>query len=251
MNTTVEVVDVFKKPYEVWTRRRTSPQEYSDLVLIHRIHPTMAGEVKDRLLEVVSTPRQAAECALKGIADNGLEYHIDSALDSSVEYATLCGMMPSAEPEELHSYKHSFTDSDWAPADAAIKRVGAVMAEGQFLFHGGLWPGSATQFVTTRPFSTSFCPQVALRNAEWSGKAYDSERVDLMVVRLSHAQTKAYAYSRDREKGYEKEVVFESGARLRKVSEAYIADKRVYKPKDYLQVSEKVVPTYLIEVEMC
>ncbi|MGU3847378.1 hypothetical protein ACVZHT_38210, partial [Vibrio diabolicus] len=74
--------------------------------------------------------------------------------------------------------------------DADINSIGKTLSDGQFLFHGGLWFSSCENEVTLRkPFSTSFCPQVALRNAEWRGKAYDQGQIDLLVLRVSNPKT--------------------------------------------------------------
>ncbi|MDG9929042.1 MULTISPECIES: hypothetical protein [unclassified Pseudomonas] len=249
MQRKVGLIDVFTEPYEAWTWRRASQQEALDL-LNHGVHPSQAMEVKDKLIAVVSTPVEAASRMLDARVDNGLEHHVDAALYSSAEYQTLQSLMPSDEPPALSAYQGSFTEHDWAPADAAIKSNGVEMADGQFLFHGGLWPSESNTFITTRPFSTSFCPQVALRNAEWRGKAYDSGRVDLMVVRVTRSETKAYAYNLEGDHGNEKEIVFASGAILRRVRESQLADIPVSKVTLQLKTLEKVVPAYLVEVEL-
>jgi hypothetical protein len=124
------------------------------------------------------------------------------------------------------------------------------IAAGQFLFHGGYWANDSSSFTTPRPFSTSFCPQVALRNAEWKGKAYDAGRVDLMVVRVTQPKTKAYAYSRNGNHGNEKEVVFASGAQLTRVSETWVANIPEYKMTSNSRSIEKIVPAYVIEVDI-
>lgn len=250
MQRKVGLIDVFSQPYEVWTRRRNSHQEALDLVLNHGVHPSQALEVNDKRIAVVATAVEAAARLLEERVDNGLERHVEAALDSSAEYQTLRGLMPAVEPPALSAYQGSFTEQDWIPADAAIKSNGVEMAEGQFLFHGGLWSSDSNTFITTRPFSTSFCPQVALRNAEWCGKAYDSDRVDLMVVRVTRSTTKAYAYSLNGDHGNEKEIVFASGAVLRRVRESQLADMPVYKMTPQLATLKKLVPAYLVEVEL-
>lgn len=250
MQRKADLIDVFTEPYEVWTRRRNTQQEALDLVLNHGVHPSQALEMNDKRIAVVATAVEAGARILEARVDNGLERHIEASLDSSAEYQALRGLMPSDEPPALSVYQGSFKERDWAPADAAIKSNGVEMADGQFLFHGGLWPSDSNTFTTTRPFSTSFCPQVALRNAEWRGKAYDSGRVDLMVVRVTGSETKAYAYSLEGDHGNEKEIVFASGAILRRVRESQLADMPVSKVTSQLTTLEKVVPAYLVEVEL-
>jgi len=243
-------VNVFATPYEVWTRRRTTTEEMLDLHKNKGLSLIEAFEVKDKLTEVVSTHTEAAIRMLRVGADNGLERHIDNALDTSAEYRDLRDLMPPDVPEALSSYQGEFSEDNLPLADEAIKAHGVEIAEGQFLFHGGHWPGDRSSFNTSRPFSTSFCPQVALRNAEWKGKAYDAGRVDLMVVRVTQPKTKAYAYSREGNHGNEKEVVFASGAQLTRVRETHIVNITAYKITSDLQQKKKTVPAYLVEVEV-
>jgi hypothetical protein len=250
MGSKAGVVNVFATPYEDWSKRRTTPEEALDLVKNKGLSFIEALQVNDKLIEVVSTHIQAATRMLRQRADNGLEGHIDRALDASAEYRALRDLMPQDVPEALSSYQGEFSGHNWAMADEAIKAHGTEIAEGQFLFHGGHWASDNPTLTTSRPFSTSFCPQVALRNAEWQGKAYDAGRLDLMVVCVTQPKTKAYAYSRDGDHGNEKEVVFASGAELTRVRETHIADIPVSKATSGIQTEETVVPAYVVEVEI-
>lgn len=249
MARTVGVVDVFATPYEKWSDRDTSPQEAVELVK-QGVKPILALKVRDKLLEKVSTHVEAAERMLRVHADNGLEGHIDRALDASTEYSDLRNLMPKQVPQALDEYQGAFSGHDEALADLAIKAFGVEIAEGQVLFHGGKWASESSSFTTSRPFSTSFCPQVALRNAEWRGKAYDAGRVELMVVRVAQPKTKAYAYGREGNHGNEKEVVFASGAQLTRVRETHVRDYPVAKVDGSLRTQKKVVPAYVVEVEI-
>lgn len=151
---------------------------------------------------------------------------------------------------QIMDYQAIFPHHDAALADAALNAVGVEVAEGQLLFHGGAWDSDASTLTTSRPFSTTFCPQVALRNAEWRGKAYDADRVNVMVVRVAKSKTKAYAYSRQGPHGNEKEVVFASGAQLMLVSETHVKGLLVTKIGANLQELKKIVPAYVVEVEI-
>lgn len=250
MKRKIGVVNVFTKPYEHWSKRDAALDEALDLINRHGLHPSKALRVNDKLLDVIATPIEAAAYMLRKRADNGIEFHIDRALDSSSEYRDLQALMPQETPAELSAYQSTFPEYDMAATNAAINAHGAALADGQYLFHGGFWPGDEASFTTSRPFSTSFCPQVALRNADWNGKAYDNGRVDLMVVRVTKPNTKAFAYSRKGDHGHEKEVVFASGARLTRVRETHIADIPVYKVTSGLRTDEKIAPAYITEVEI-
>lgn len=244
------VVDVFANQYEDWSERDTTFEEALDLVKEKGVHPIKALRVKDKLIEAVSTHTQAAARMLRQCVDNGLEGHIDKELNASPEYQALQALMPQEVPKALDSYQGQFSEDDWAKADQAIGSHGVEIAEGQFLFHGGHWASDNQTITTTRPFSTSFCPQVALRNAQWGGKAYDAGRVDLMVVRVTNPKTKAYAYKQEGSHGHEKEVVFASGAELTRVRETYIADILVSKATSGLEAEERFVPACVVEVNI-
>lgn len=237
-------------PYEEWSKRKTTPEEALDLINNRKFRVLEALEVNDKLIDVVSTHTEAATRMLRKRADIGLEFHIDRALDTSAEYRALRDLMPQHVPVALNSYQGEFSEHGLAAADEAIQAHGVKIPEGQFLFHGGHWASNSPTLTTSRPFSTSFCPQVALRNAEWKGKAYDVGRVDLMVVRVTQPKTKAYVYSREGSHGNEKEVVFASGAQLTRVRETHIADFPVSKVTSGVRHVEKVVPAYLVEVEI-
>lgn len=247
---TAGVVNLFATPYEDWSNRKTTGQEALNLVKNEGCSVIEALQVKDRLIEVVSTHNDAAARMLRLRADNGLEGHIDRALDVSAEYRDLLNLMPRDVPDALSSYQGEFSENDWEKADKAIRAHGVELSAGQFLFHGGHWASDIATFTTSRPFSTSFCPQVALRNAEWRGKAYDVGRVDLMVVCVVNPQTEAYAYCREGNHGQEKEVVFASGAQLTRLRETYITDIPVSKMTSNLRQLQMMVPAYVINVEI-
>lgn len=244
------VVNVFATPYEVWTSRKTTNEEVLDLHKNNGLSIFEALEVKDKLTEVISTHAEAATRMLTVRVDSGLESHIENALDTSAEYCDLRDLMPPDVPEALSSYQREFSEDGLALADEAIKAHGVELAEGQLLFHGGHWPSDDAIYITSRPFSTSFCPQVALRNAEWLGKAYEAGRVDLMVVRVTQPKTKAYVYNREGSHGHEKEIVFASGAQLIRGSETHITDITVCRMTSDLHQEEKIVPAYLVEIEI-
>ncbi|MDR6234049.1 hypothetical protein [Pseudomonas oryzihabitans] len=244
------LVNIFNTPYEKWSKRNTTIAERMDLIKNKKIHISEALEIDEHLIEVVSTPFEAASYILRHHSDNGLERHIERSLDADTEYQKMLNLMPQKDPDALRSYQGRFSESDWASADVSINAHGIEMAEGQYLFHGGHWISDFKTLVTSRPFSTSFCPNVALKNAEWRGKAYDAGRVDLMIISVTQPKIKAYAYSREGEHGHEKEVVFASGAQLTHISETYIANLSVSKAISGTDIAKKIVPAYIIEIKL-
>ncbi|MEQ7775684.1 hypothetical protein, partial [Xanthomonas hortorum] len=150
----------------------------------------------------------------------------------------------------LASYQSEYQGHLLREADEAINVHGVAMPEGQFLFHGGVLSGNDRSFTTTRPLSTSFCPQVALRNAEWKGKAFDAGRVELALLRVQGQSHRAFVFGTGGDHSHEKEVVFASGIQLTRASETYVTDVDVVKVTSSLQELRKKVPAYLVEFEI-
>ena len=159
--------------------------------------------------------------------------------------------MPSATPPGLKKYKSSYPSYDPVQVQREINAHGALLPVDQVLFHAGVWPGG-TSLVTDRPLSTSFCPQVALRNADHKGKAYDAGRIDLFVVRIAASSTKAFVYKRKGlDLGHENEVVFAAGATLNLISATRIRENySAGKVGLYAHLDTKKIPVYVLEIDI-
>jgi len=238
------LVTTFPPPYEHWTTRTAT---HAEMMAEYQTTGKMVPFVNDQLIARVTTPLEAANYIANVGADGGLGNHINSVLDSDANYATWRRSMPSSTPIELSKYKKQYPHCNFDQVSDEINSVGLPISPGQFLFHAGIWPGG--QFLSTdRPLSTSFCPQVALRNAEHKGKAYDANRIDLFVVRATASSTKAFAYKRKRiHLGHENEVVFASGANLRLNRSTLIRNNySVWKSNS----PQKQVPIYVLEIDL-
>ena len=211
------IVDVFETPYEIWTYRNATEdegiqhlQEYGRPIF----------QVPDKLEKSISNAYEAAvHMALIG-ADNALENHINNALNSSSNFKIWRQTMPRRTPIQLTNYqrRHIFDNR----VVQEINKIDCILSDGQFLFHGGCWWGNdviGSECITSSPLSTSFCPQIALRNAEWAGKAYDYGVIDLLVLKVTQLYTRVFSYKiKGTDKGHEKEVLFSSGAKLKLIS---------------------------------
>lgn len=222
------VIDVFKKPYEIW-KYRDATQEES--IQNFSAYGYFIDKVPDKLIKKISNAYEAAvHMALVG-ADSALEKHIDDELDANDSFRVWRRSMPSKTPNQLTNYQrqHILNES----ISKVIKEIDCILTEGQFLFHGGCWWGGSigSECTTSSPLSTSFCPQVALRNAEWAGKAYDAGVIDLLVLQVTNPVTRVFSYKiKGTNKGHEKEVLFSSGAKLKLIhSEVVRSDYRVCK----------------------
>lgn len=241
---TLPLVDPYVQPYEAWTTRTPSIEEMQE---IYRQTGKFSPHVNDRLIARVTTGLEAALHIGSVGADNGLGNHINAALDRDSSYVSWRRAMPSATPKGLKDYKSSYPAYDALQVNSEINLHGAFLSPGQVLFHAGVWPGGAS-LITNRPLSTSFCPQVALRNAEHMGKAYDAHRIDLFVLRVTASATKAFVYKRKGlGLGHENEVVFASGASLTLISQTLV---RPDHPVGKAHCATKRVPIYVLEIEL-
>jgi len=181
--------------------------------------------------------------------DNALENFIDSFLDIDMNYKIWGQKMPYVTPKDLFTFQQQYPSYSINKVDFEINKIGFTLSDGQYLFHGGLWNEErGDEFITNKPFSTSFCSQVAFRNAEWNGKAYDANQIDLLVLRVVNPQTNVFAFKRKGTKmGNEKEVLFSSGARLKLRNRIFIKNTKAYKG---FPTKEKMVPIYVLEVDI-
>jgi hypothetical protein len=240
------IVNVFSNPYEAWTTRTATPEEMQEH---YRQHGFFSTVVNDALKARISNHVDAASYMANYGADNGLESFIDSFLDQSPDYKLLRKAMPSRTSKVLFDFQQKYPHFSTVDVDREINNIGCTLSHGQYLFHGGMWPNCASgQIVLKSPFSTSFCPQAALRNAEWQGKAYDANRIDLFVLCAVEPKTNIFAFPRKGTRmGNEKEVLFASGANL-------ILRNRILIRNDYTVgkygFPDKKVPIYVIEVDV-
>ncbi|MFP3433577.1 hypothetical protein SB781_27735 [Paraburkholderia sp. SIMBA_061] len=245
------IVRPFDNPYEAWTSRDATPDEMLASMQAGRFSLT----VDDKLTARVTNERQAAEYMAACGVDNGLEGHIDRALAVDPGFQQWLRAMPGATPFALEAYQHEYPPADFGQVDLAIRNHGVALSPGQLLFHGGHigFPSNGT-LVTARPLSTTFCPQVALRQAEWRGKAYDADLVCLYLLHVIAPDTEAFVFDPNAsDKGHEKEVLFASGTTLNLRAETAVRnDYIVHRLKDMrMEMESKPVTFYVCEVDVC
>lgn len=240
------LVNIFEKPYELWEERNQTHQE-----MMHS--GTLYGRVKVRLEARLANHTDAAIHMLIRVADNQLGWFIKDYLKSSPDYKQMRREMPSKTPASLSDYQRRFQASTFDQVSIDINNYGKVLSDGQYLFHGGFLPiGVGESLITERPFSTSFCPQISLRNAEWAGKAYDAGEVNLLVVRTVNSKTKAFCFRMSgTDKGYELEVLFAAGAKiiLRKKTKINYGNAYKFCPMSHRELKKEIY-FYLVEVDI-
>lgn len=243
------LVDVFKRPYEAWEYRKLSFEEVLARSKELGVHES---SVKTKLISNVQNHFAAASYMLMRGADNALESHVENELNISPDFSKMLGFMPEETPVSIVEYKHSFPSYCLPTVLEDIERFGRKLHEGQTLFHGGFCSlEQGESMLTDKPLSTSFCPQVALRNAEWKGKAYDAGEVHLLVLRITGASPKAFVFPLSGELGNEKEVLIAAHIRMTIMSKTLIRnDYDVCKVDERLDEHRKFVPAYVLEVDV-
>lgn len=180
-----------------------------------------------------------------GIAD-----HIEKELKNGKEFKHWLTKMPSKTPQILSNYQRHYTGNNinFNSINQEILNLGTILPHGQILFHGGHWQVFPTAMVTTRPFATSFCPQVAMREAEHRAKSYDAGYIDLIYIRLDTPKTKAFIFKHNgTTMGHEKEVLFSTGARINFQSRTFLGNH--YSASKY-NYPDKTISTFLVEVTL-
>ncbi|WP_217541736.1 hypothetical protein [Vibrio metschnikovii] len=241
------LMNPFSTPYEEWNERNPTYEEMLEAISLGQ---PMPDSIKLSLKAKLSNHRDVGEFMLNEVANNRLEFHIDDFLRKSLEFKANLAAMPTEDPEHISAYKHLYPSCDFDLVSEDISSFGRLLPDGQFLFHGGYLPiGVGEVFVTDRPLSTSLCPQVAVRNGDWHGKAFDRGEIHLAVIRMTNPRTKGYVFDLDGELGNEKELLLASGLKLTLVRKTLIRDDfPTFKPNG-LNPLEKTVPAYLLEFE--
>jgi hypothetical protein len=241
------VVDVFTPPFVI--------REYREATYADRLASLRNSEFTIEAGKIIKVIDHAYEAALHMAefgAANDLENHINAALSDSSEFKALIDQMPAEVPDALNSYRSAHRSSNMDQVDRQIDHAGILMGEGQNLFHGGAWIGAnADAYETSRPLSTSFCPQVALRNAAHRGKAYRLGRIDLVVLTVKAPVTKAFVFNPEDEhhQAHEKEVLFASGATLTRLSSERTGFDLTVLSEDGEHRHD--VPVYIITANIC
>ncbi|MFP2420046.1 hypothetical protein ACLEUK_07385 [Pseudescherichia vulneris] len=248
----IKNINPFSAPHDIWKTRAPTNEESREMIKQGTWKPCVSINIQ--IDKTIQNPMDAAEFIAANQNESRLDWFVIKFLDRSDEYLKWLSLMPSSVPIELLNYQDSYPPDDFSIIDQAVKQHGIVLPDGQFLFHGGLWPKDksgkrSSTFVTDRVLSTSFCPKVALNNGEWKGKAWDANRLDLIVIKTNASKTKAFVYDKELEgHGYELEVLFAKGATLTLISETEVCKNRVV---NKYQCKPKNIETYVLCAELC
>lgn len=250
MNKQLPIVNTFNPPLEIWSQRNMTQEE---MKFFYQQNGYIQHTINDKLIAKIDTSYKAAEYIAEVGADNRMENFIDSALSTNKNYKIMKQMMPSETPKELFNYQKKYPLYNDYQLNKDINEINTILSDEQVLFHGGKWiDDMQIKLITTKPFSTTFSPLVALNEALHRGKAIDANGIDLFVVKVKNPQTPVFVYKNNGTLlEHEKEVLFATGAQLKLISQKLINQNfRVTKIFNGLQEQEKYVPLRILEVEI-
>ncbi len=238
MRARLPVIDVFDPPYNVAIDKDVD--DYDCLV----------EESEGDNLNVIHSASLAAHYVLDAEDDIPLVNFITRALSVSSGMAEIRSLMPDKTPKHLVRYQTKYPNYDTEEVEREIRAHGALLGNGQTLFHGGVWPDDIDELVTSKPLSSSFCPLAALKNALHKGKAYHAGRVDLLVLTAVESETPVYIFGEKGEMKHEKEVLFAAGAKLKLTKRTLVKNGVVSAVGNNSDILRASAPFYVIEAEI-
>ena len=250
MQKQLPLVDTFNPSLEIWSERDMTEEES---IAFFKENGYIWMKIKDKLITILDTPYKAIKYIAEFGADNKVEIFINDTLSKNKNYKLMKQMMPSKTPKVLFDYQKKYPNYNNILLSQEINKINIILAEGQYLFHGGKWFNDSVKIlITTKPFSTTFSPLVALNEALDNGKAYDANGIDLFVVKVKKPQTSVFVYKNNGTfLGHEKEVLFNSGATIKLKSIVIIKTNfKVIKVFDRLNIKEKYVPIRILEIDI-
>lgn len=243
----IPIINPFaNNPCEIWKYREATIEEMTTYGFPVRT------TVPDELICTISSPLEAANYMTNNQVSYEIERHIEHFLRNSCEFRTWRNYMPSRIPNIFTKYQRSYplSEREYRLVNQEILRIKDFsLPIGQILFHGGAWLCNSEFMLLTRPLSTTFCPQVALREGEWRGKAYYAGALGLWVITIRSENIPAFVYRiRGTTMGNEKEVLLPSGICLAIKNRILITHKKAYAYTDGTHY-KKTIPVYLYEID--
>lgn len=245
---TLNKINFFDYVYVIHEYREPTKEEIKFAADNNILITYMYIGVECGIKKVIPSAFGAAKHMAEVHSDNELGNRLSNFLETGDEFKQWKINIPKITPKELHKYQNIYVTSDLCAVNKEILENKTVLTFGQELFHGGRWDGPVGGIkITTRPLSTTFCPQVALREADHGDKAYREERIDICVLKIMHDDIHAYAFGNEGNHGNEKEVLLEDNLIIKKVSEEKFCDKyHAYVPPN----KEKYIPVYVVVLEV-
>ncbi|WP_355582728.1 hypothetical protein [Xanthomonas cannabis] len=239
-----QLVDLFERPFQpTQTRDATDSERAANLAAGQHISSALTMEVPYG--QEIQNSVDAARWAATHHASNALCDHLADKLPTSLGYKRLRSSMPKTTPVPIRNYRQRGASSRTDGFLDAVANNATALALGQVLFHGGAWEPGATPTQLQFPLSTSFCPEMALRNAAWGGKAWASGYVNLLHIRVSSHDVRGFVCSLRSTKGHENEVILAQGTLLTAMAAEEISPIYV----GSMDGSSKMVPVRLVFVE--
>ena len=160
----------------------------------------------------VSSYEEAAKYMADCVVDNALEFFTDEKMKNSEAVKKWYENMPNATPEVINRYQNENCKSDLKEVSDEINKIRCRFSETQQVIHAGNLPEK--NFITKRPLSATLDMQVAFREAEFCGKAYNDNEINIYELTVKDSKTSVFVTNPESEHGNEKEVIFSAGATI-------------------------------------
>lgn len=244
------LINIFDTPYEVW--EESEPTLAEKIAYLRENGNLHMPKHKVRLIKEIKTAYDAAVHIAEVGNDPVLRRFIEEQLSINKTFKGWRSNMPSKTPHALTTYQQRMSQSSVQDITNTLNEIGVKLSNEQYLFHGGHWC-FGKEFVTTRPLSTTLCPEVAYIETFHGGKAYDAGQIDLWVLKVINPSTNIFVYKHNgTSMGHEKEILLNAGAKITLKSKTRVRDNvKVTKilPNSCNEIS-KLIPVNVLEMEV-
>lgn len=246
----LNIISPFGTAFNIYKERELTKEEEQKAINDGSFELFMTKKIG--IDKIIKSPMDAAEFVGADQHENRLNNYVDNFLTKNTEYARWLSFMPQPTPSEMIKYQQSYLQCNPLVVNDIVIESGIYLPINQTLFRGGMWPkddngNNLLEYTTEKILSTSFCPLVALNNADWMGKSWDNERLDLIVITNKSTNTKSFVFDKDAESGHELEVLLAAGAQLKFIEERIVTNTReVYKSNNVYECIPKTIPVFII-----
>jgi hypothetical protein len=134
---------------------------------------------RSKNLRTIREPIELARIMANSHGDNSLPNALHESLETNKAYLRAKKLTPFLkDAPAISNYRKRHSAHDAAAVIREIVEADIYMPAGQILFHGGPWPGILdlpeilAECYTSRPLSTTLCPQVAAVHSRYEPRGF-------------------------------------------------------------------------------
>ncbi|EIP0122539.1 DUF4885 domain-containing protein [Vibrio sp. B513a] len=155
---------------------------------------------------------------IKNYSRSGIVFRFREALPKSSSFQKIKQLTPKLKDvPEVNKYRNTPENASLSDVDSEVFEYGFPVESGQVLYHGGSQEISS-KLITTRPLSTTYCPEVALWHADndYRSKGKDNPKPVVWILEIAPCCNKKAVVFRKGGSNMENEyeVLFGSGLEI-------------------------------------